>query len=133
VLDASTVSIKVALKDRKHEAKVYALGWMAQQHPKVEELQRLERVRRRLALVRFVAILGGKEKAAAFLDLANKALLKEHPDADPLAIGDLAHAAVEDGVLVCRFHRAAADGAWVSAFVKMPKDGDPVVSVGVGP
>ena len=129
VLDASTTRIRVVLKDRKHEAKVYALGWQAQRYGKVDELRRLENVRRRLEVVRNVALAGGREKAEALLDLANKALAEKHPDKTPLTLFDLHHVGEGDGERTCRFHRAFDNGAYTSVFIKLPKEGEPVVEV----
>ncbi|MHC4974890.1 MAG: hypothetical protein ACYTG3_21450 [Planctomycetota bacterium] len=132
IMDASTTVISVKTRDKRKQARFYALTWAARQHKKVRALQDLSAIQQRLVNLMAVARAGGKKKAAAFLALANAELKKRHPQVKPLTAGDLVTTGRRpDESLVLRFHRYEGPGRYTSADVRQPKKGEPQVEVRV--
>jgi len=130
VMDGTTTTIEVTLRDRRHVVEQYALAFSAQRYSKVSALQRLAAIER--GVIRFVAIahLGGDKVAERMLRTANDRLRSDFPAVPPLTMDDLATAGTRrDGALVAHFRRAASATTVTVATVVLPPDGDPVAQV----
>lgn len=133
IVDAATTTVRVGLKDRRHEVKEYALQWAAKNHPEVEELQRAAAVERRLRLVLQVARAGGEKKAREMLRLANEKLKKAHPKVAPLKLEHLSRAGeTPNGRREFRFHRPGPGNGYTSVVILVAEEADPEIYVNVG-
>jgi len=132
IMDASAAVISVKVREKSKKVRFYALTYAARQHRKVRGLQDLSAIQQRLVSLMAIVRAGGKEKAAAFLTLANAALRKNHPQVKPLTVGDLVSTSKHpDASLILRFHRYEGPGRYTIASVRKPKEGELQVRVDV--
>lgn len=135
VADASTTVIRVHADDKDHTAEYYALSMHANRHPKIEELQNLQAIQKRLQQVMSVVKAGGPEATQKYLDQANAELRRQEPQAAPLTIGDLQYANIRpDGRRQLRFYRAKTNESgkvesYVSVQIDHPQQGEPKFTV----
>jgi hypothetical protein len=130
VADAATTVIRVTVDGRTKEASHYALGIGG----KIEELERLAAIQRRLMQVQSVVQLGGKDQVAKWLEPINAELKKQHPDAAPLTGDDLQSGGERvDGSVYLSFARTVGDdpaaARITSAFVNKPAAGEAKITV----
>ncbi len=134
VADAATVVIKVSCDDTTKEASQYALGFGSDT---VKEVGQLVAIKNRLERVRSVIQLGGPEKLAKWVDLANKQLKADFPQVKPLSADDLQSGGERvDNSYYVHFSRTVVDAGAkpptttvTTAFVNQPAAGEPRVSV----
>ena len=108
-----------------------SLGHNAGFYKEVEDLQRLDRINRRLQLLMSEIRVGGKEKLRKLVEQANARLGQEHPDIAPLSISDFRGSYIgTDQVTSATLLRTGRtpdgkpNGSFVSVIVKIPLRGD---------
>jgi len=108
--DAATVVVRVHADGRTNEASYYPSGI---DESKIKPMRQFAAIRKRLQQVSSIVQLGGSEKVAKWLQLANAKLHAQFPDVKPLEAKDLQSGAERaDGSIFVHFTRIpiGADG-----------------------
>ena len=124
VCDAADTVITVVLAGRRKEARLNALEYYARACPKVEELQRLAAISRRLRTIMCVVQLGGEKEVAKLLIHANAALAAKWPSAKPLVTRDLSSVMLaRDGARTAWLQRRG-ENETLSATLRVSPEGE---------
>ena len=125
ILHAPTSVLTLNLRDRVHSVEVHALQFEAKAHPKIESLQRLALIQRRIIREFSVALLGGEQRARRLCDLASAELKLRHPQRAPFTLTDLAAAGRrKDDSLVAHFRRDETATTFSYVIVLVPNEGE---------
>lgn len=84
VTNPGVMLVRVRLRDRQHEVRCPAAEIWHERFPDVDSVARLCTIRRRLENVRAIVQAGGWDDAEKLSELANRELLRMHPDATPV-------------------------------------------------
>jgi hypothetical protein len=130
ILHAPTSILTLNLRDRTHRVEVHALQFEAKAHPKIESLQRLALIQRRIIREFSIALLGGERRAQRLCDLASEELATRHPERAPFTLTDLAAAGRrKDGSLVAHFRRDETATTFSYVIVLVPLEGEPTAQL----
>lgn len=130
ILHAPTSILTLNLRDRSHRVEVHALQFEAKAHPKIESLQRLALIQRRIIREFSIALLGGERTAQRLCELASAELATHHPERAPFTLNDLAAAGRrKDDSLVAHFRRDESATAFSYVIVLVPVEGEPIAQL----
>ena len=133
ILHAPTSVLTLNLRDRTHRVEVHALQFEAKAHPRIESLQRLALIQRRIIREFSIALLGGDRTAQSLCDLASAELAQRHPERAPFKLTDLAAAGRrKDGSLVAHFRRDETATTFSYVIVLVPNEGEPKAQLAGG-
>ena len=130
-VDGGTTVLRVSIRERALEVRQHSLYYAAQEHPDIEDLQRLKAIATRLNNFREVAVIGGEQEAREVLRVVNDHLRREHPRASPFRLENmrLVHE-LKDGSRSASFGLREPNRK-TTARITLPATGPPVVSVEV--
>jgi hypothetical protein len=112
VADAPVTVIRVRADGKDHTVEYYALDFVAQRFPDIENLQQFIAVQRRLQHLASLLQAGGEKALNAYLKTANTLVKQKWPHGPSLEIADLQYASrLESGAIKLRF-------SWKSPYPK---------------
>jgi hypothetical protein len=91
IFDVSTTVIHVTTADKDLEIRLNALGTWVNRYPKIQPLQRLDRVENRLIRLMDEFKPGARQTIAAALVAVNEAMKQEHPELPPMTLDEYRH------------------------------------------
>ena len=125
IADAPVQVFEVQTAKRQHRVSHYALG-MATEYREIESLQQLHAIQKRLRRVMNETRVGGNSGVQNLLELVNRELKTEMPDARPFTLDEFTGSSArgEDGVNANFFRRFMGDdgrpnGKFIAALVEI--------------